>query len=86
MAQGSDLSLRALYRDGGEHEDPPHEGDKKELRGREEQIGSLGLADLLSTEWMNTKVLQHSRGNCIQYPVMIHNGKGYDKECVCSYD
>ena len=41
MAQGSDLGLRALYRDGGDHEDPPHEGDR-EFRGREEQIGSLG--------------------------------------------
>ena len=30
--------------------------------------------------------LQQSIGSCIQYPVIIHNGKGYDKECGGSYD
>ena len=64
----------------------PMEGDKEELGSRDAQIGTLGLANLLSTEWMNTNVLQHSIGSCIQYPVIIHNGKGCDKKCVCSYD
>ena len=64
----------------------PKEGDKEELGSQEEQTGTLGLANLLSTEWMNTNNLQQSIGSCIQYPVIIHNGKGYDKECGGSYD
>ena len=51
------------------------EADKEVLGSREEQIGSLGLANPLSTERMNTNILQHSIGNCTQYSVIIHNGK-----------
>ena len=29
--------------------------------------------------WLNNKVLLWSPGNCIQYPVMNHNGKEYEK-------
>ena len=36
---------------------------------------------LLYTEWVNNKVLLYSTGNCIQYPVINHNGKEYI--CVC---
>ena len=67
----------------------PKEGDKEELGSREKQIGTLGLAYLLSTEWMNTNILQQSIGSCIQYPVIIHNGKEYRKDyiyiCACMY-
>ena len=37
------------------------------------------------TEWIN-KILQYSTGNYIQYPVINHNGKEYEKECVCIYN
>ena len=30
---------------------------------------------LLHIEWINNKVLLYSTGNCIQYPVINHNGK-----------
>ena len=31
---------------------------------------------------MNNKFLLHSTGNYIKYPVISHNGKKYEKECV----
>ena len=34
---------------------------------------------LLHTEWINNKVLLHSTGNYIQYPVINYNGKEYTK-------
>ena len=37
---------------------------------------------LLHLEWINNKVLMYSTGNCIQYPVINHNGKEYDQECI----
>ena len=35
---------------------------------------------LSHTEWMNNKVLLYSGGNYIQYPVINHNGKEYEKD------
>ena len=44
------------------------------------RIGSLGLADANEyTGWIN-KVLLYSAGNYIQYPMINHNGKQYEKE------
>ena len=46
---------------------------------------------LFCIKWINNKVLLYSTGNYIQYPVMNHNGKDYEKEyiyicmCVCVY-
>ena len=37
------------------------------------------------TQWISNKVLLHSTGNFFQYPVINHNGKEYDKECVDTY-
>jgi len=31
------------------------------------------------------KILLYSTGNYIQHPVMNHNGKEYEKECVYMY-
>ena len=39
---------------------------------------------LFYVEWLN-KVLMYSIVNCIQYSVMNHNGKEYEKECVFIY-
>ena len=36
------------------------------------------------TEWMN-KVLLYSKENCIQYPMINHNGKEYKRESVYIY-
>ena len=38
----------------------------------------------LYREWINNKVLLYSTGNYIQYPVINHNGKEYEKE-LCVY-
>ena len=32
------------------------------------------------------KVLLYSTGNYIQYPVINHNGKEYEKECIHTYN
>ena len=34
---------------------------------------------LLYIEWIKNKVLLYSTGNYIQYPVINHNGKEYEK-------
>ena len=41
---------------------------------------------LLYIEWINNKVLLYSTGNYIQYPMIKHNGKEYDKECIYMYN
>ena len=35
------------------------------------------------TGWINNKVLLNSTGNYIQHPVINHNGKEYEKQCIC---
>ena len=40
---------------------------------------------LLYIEWINNKVLLYSTGNYIQYPVINHNGKEYEKEYIYIY-
>ena len=37
---------------------------------------------LVYTGWINIKVLLYSTGNYIQYPVINHNGKEYEKEYI----
>ena len=51
-------------------------------------IGSLGLADAnyYIVECINNKVLLYSTGNYIQYPVINHNRKEYEKEYICITD
>ena len=46
--------------------------------------GSLGHAEAnyYNIEWINTKILLYSTRNYIQYTVINHNGKEYEKECV----
>ena len=45
-------------------------------RGMEWEFG-VSRYKLLYTEWVNNKVLLYSTENCIQYPVINHNGKEY---------
>ena len=42
----------------------------------------VNIRKLLHIEWINNKVLLYSTGNCIQYPVINHNGNKYEKECI----
>ena len=41
----------------------------------------ISRCKLLYIGWINNKVLLCSTGNYIQYSVINHNGKEYEKEC-----
>ena len=43
----------------------------------------ISRCKLLYIEWTNNKVLLCSTGNYIQYPVINHNGKEYEKIYIC---
>ena len=57
------------------------------------EVGGRGLdwefetsrCKLVYTESINNKVLLYSIGNYIQYPVINHNGKEYEKEYIYVY-
>ena len=53
-------------------------------RMREGWSGSLGLQmpTILYIGQINNNVLLDSTGNYIQYPMISHNGKEYEKECI----
>ena len=42
----------------------------------------ISRCKLLYIEWINNKILLYSTGSYIQYPVINHNGKEYEKECI----
>ena len=46
----------------------------------------ISRCKLLYIEWISNKVLLYSTGKSIQYPVVNHNGKQYEKECVYVYN
>ena len=50
-------------------------------RGLDWEFG-ISRCKLVYIEWINNKVLLYSTGNYIQYPVINHNGKEYEKECI----
>ena len=54
--------------------------------GMDREFG-ISSCKVLYIEWMDNKVLLYSTGNYIQYLVINHNGKEYEKECVrvCIY-
>jgi len=37
---------------------------------------------LVYVGWINNKILLYSTGNYTQYPVINHNKKDYEKECI----
>ena len=45
----------------------------------------MSRCKLVYIGWINNKVLLYSTGNYIQYAVINHNGKEYEKECVYIY-
>ena len=53
--------------------------------GMEWEAG-VSRCKLLYREWINNKVLLYSRGNYTQYPMINHNGKEYENECVYMYN
>ena len=46
----------------------------------------ISRCKLLHREWINNKVLLYSTGNYIQHPIINHNGKEYEKECIYMYN
>ena len=54
-------------------------------KGMEWEFG-VSRCKLVYIEWINNKVLLYSTVNHIQYPVINHNGKEYEKECIHMYN
>ena len=46
----------------------------------------ISRCKLVNIEWISNKVLLSSTRNYIQYPMINHNGKGYEKECIYIYN
>ena len=46
----------------------------------------ISRCKLLHIGWINNKALLYSTRNYIQYPVINHNGKEYEKECMYMYN
>ena len=46
----------------------------------------ISRCKLIYIEWINSGVLPYSTGNYIQYPVIKHNGKEYEKEYIYMYN
>ena len=53
--------------------------------GRAWEFG-ISKCKRLYIEWINNTVLLYSTGNYIQYPVINHNGKEYEKEYIYIYN
>ena len=52
--------------------------------GKDWEFG-INRRKLLYLKWINNKVLPHSTGNYIQYPVMNYDGNEYEKEYIYMY-
>ena len=52
--------------------------------GKDWEFG-ISRCKLFYRKRINSKVLLWSTGNYIQYPVINHNGKEYEKEYVCVF-
>ena len=44
----------------------------------------ISRCEPLYTEWLNNELLLYSTGNYIQYPMINHTGKEYEKEYICT--
>ena len=42
----------------------------------------ISRCKLVYIGWINSKVVLYSTGNYIQYPVINHNEKEYEKDCI----
>ena len=54
--------------------------------GRDGLGVQISRCKVLYIEWVSNKVLLCSTGNYIQYPVLSHNEKQYEKEHTCIYN
>ena len=54
---------------------------KEGAGGKDWEFG-ISRCKLVYIRWINNKVLPYSIGNYIQYPVINHNGKEYEKEYI----
>ena len=54
----------------------------REFRGGKDWEFGISRGKRLYIEWINNKDLLYSSGNYIQYPVINHNGKEYEKEYI----
>ena len=52
--------------------------------GKDWEFGN-STGKLLHTGWINNKALLYGTRNYIQYPVLNHNGKEYEKEYIFVY-
>ena len=57
---------------------------KRGSGGRDKLGAGIRRCKLLYVKQINNKVLLYSTGNYIQYPVIIHNGKEYEKNTYIS--
>ena len=54
----------------------------EEGEGGMDREAGVSRCKLLYTEWINNKALLYSTENSVQYPVINHNGKEYEKEYI----
>ena len=55
----------------------------KTIRKVRESDWEFGIrCKLVYIEWTNDKVLLYRTGNYVQYSVITHNGKEYEKACI----
>ena len=55
---------------------------RRGTRGGMDWEFGVSRCKLVYIGWVNNKVLLYSTGNYIQYPVINHNGKEYEKEYI----
>ena len=55
-------------------------------QGRMDWKVGVNRCKVLYIQWINNKVLLYCTEKLIQYPVINHNGKEYEKECICMYN
>ena len=75
------LSMKQKQNQGRREQTCGCQGGGEGRGGMEWEFG-VSRCKLLYIEWINNKVLLYSTGNYIQYPVINHNGKEYEKECT----
>ena len=59
--------------------------EEKGGRGKRREVG-ICRCKLVYTGWRSNKVLLYSQGKYNQYPVINHNEKVYEEECIYMYN
>ena len=57
----------------------------REGRGGKNWAFGISRCKLLHIGWINNNDVLYSTGTYIQYPVINHDGKEYEKECIYIY-